>query len=482
MMEQDSTGRFDALLARKPQIVERALIVVAILITWLFLTAPDQAHVALYLYFLPVSISGFYLGRYRSGLMAFFCVVSVATASGVSSEVRQLLHIDDVMALGVWGAVLGLTSILTGTVSDQRQRELNQIAQSHREDTLKDALTGIANRRAFDFELTRRTAELERQETPFALVLIDIDHFKKLNDTYGHPAGDAVIRAVARTLEEHTREMDLVARYGGEEFAIVMPKCGVEEAKDAAERVRRKIESSRFSFQDFRMRLTVSVGLAQALPGESVPELIERVDAALYASKQGGRNRSTLHNGESCIVLGEFPAAVGIDESGDLVAETASVDAFWDELTNLPSRRIFMEDLRRRVAEAQRYHSNLSIALIEIAGFQELLAHEPSVAQKAVCVIGELVCTSMRDADLVARYSLHQFVVSMPSTPMHGAELAADRLQIGVAQSRTVKHNGIPMHLSVQIGLATMQANEDAESLLARAEHAVQAQECNVTS
>ena len=111
---------------------------------------------------------------------------------------------------------------------------------------LSDALTGVANRRAFEYELRRRLTEWNRRNTPLSLTFVDVDHFKKFNDTYGHRAGDAVLCGVARRLRETIRETDLVVRYGGEEFAIVMPDTTLEVAKEVAERARFAIEESRF--------------------------------------------------------------------------------------------------------------------------------------------------------------------------------------------------------------------------------------------
>src|SRR6185503_7619557 len=104
-----------------------------------------------------------------------------------------------------------------------------------------DALTGLANRRAFDDELNRRFAEWQRRKTMFSLLILDVDHFKKFNDTHGHQAGDAVLTGVAATLRQTFREMDLVARYGGEEFAAILPVTNLTEALRAAERARAAI-------------------------------------------------------------------------------------------------------------------------------------------------------------------------------------------------------------------------------------------------
>lgn len=474
MHEIDDSSHVDTILARAPRIVEVSMVVVAVLVTLLLLALPQHWHAVLYLSFLPVALSGFYLGRYRSGVMAFLCVVAVAVATGISNELQQMFEVADALAVGVWGAVLGLTSILTGTVSDERKRHLKQLSESHRQDTLKDALTEVANRRALDNELRRRSAELERKHTPFALVFIDIDHFKRFNDRYGHQAGDAVLRGVAQTLDEITREMDLVARYGGEEFAIVLPNSSVREAKDAAERARRKIEAHCFTFQGVRrMKITISVGLAQAIESECVAFLVKRADTALYSSKQSGRNCSTFHNGESCEPFGKSLSRVAVEESINLVVDSSPVDAYWDRETNLPGRRIFIDDLRRQIAVAQRHKTDLSIVLVEIDDFHDLHNDAPDVARNVIAVIAELTRAAMRDADMVARYSLNQLAVSMPLTPLDGASIAADRVRTWIRECQAVNDKAISIRTGVRFGIAEIQPNEEAVPLLERAQLAI---------
>lgn len=463
-------NQLDKHLAQKPLVVEVATLFVAAGITWLLVALPRHWYVALFLYFLPVSLSGFYLGRYRSGVMAFLSVVAVVIVLATSSDWRSANELGDFLAVAVWGAVLGLTSILTATVTEERKQQLDKLSESHRTDTLKDALTEVANRRAFDYEVTRRIAELQRHDTPFALLLVDIDHFKKLNDTYGHLAGDAVLRGVAQTLEETMRELDLVARYGGEEFAIVLPNTSIEVAKDAAERARQKLEASRFTYQDLRLKVTASIGVAPAIESESSDALIDRADTALYTAKQSGRNCSTFHDGTKCSPFGQLRSQLEIEESCNLVVDSSAVDAYWDRETDLPSRRVFVDDLRRRVSEAQRHDKDLSIALVEIDNFQTMQENSPHEAQKALAVIGQMVCEIMRDADLVSRYSVSQLAVSMPSTPLAGAVIPASRLRKSLSECQSIKRNVGGMELGFRVGVVELHAGEDAVSLLERAQ------------
>lgn len=170
-------------------------------------------------------------------------------------------------------------------------------------DVLQDSLTKLANRRAFDFELNRKMIEWERQRTPVSLLLIDIDHFKMVNDRFGHPAGDSVLNNVAEIIRQSTRKMDLPCRIGGEEFAVILPVTRSCESNQAGERIRSQVESSIIRTDVAAIRLTVSIGIANAMKGDDASLLVRRADTALYAGKQRGRNCSTLHDGTKCVAI-----------------------------------------------------------------------------------------------------------------------------------------------------------------------------------
>jgi diguanylate cyclase (GGDEF)-like protein len=160
-----------------------------------------------------------------------------------------------------------------------------------------DSLTGLPNRRSFDDELDRRLAEFRRRGTPLSMLLIDVDLFKRFNDKYGHLIGDRVLRLVAQTLQECTRDSDLVARFGGEEFAVILPDTSSEIANLAAERIRSAIESKEMMIDRQLLKVTVSGGVSQAHEGDVPTTLIERADVALYRAKEAGRNLTYWHDG-----------------------------------------------------------------------------------------------------------------------------------------------------------------------------------------
>ncbi len=172
--------------------------------------------------------------------------------------------------------------------------------------TRVDALTGLYNRRYFEERLTEEFVRSTRYRSPLSLVMMDIDHFKKLNDTYGHPFGDEVLRQVARTIKGKLREVDFVARYGGEEMIALLPETGPKEALGACERVREAIASLQLEFraQDGShklVRCTASLGVA-SVPSKSLPvmeELMRVADVCLYEAKAAGRNCVRQYQDES---------------------------------------------------------------------------------------------------------------------------------------------------------------------------------------
>ncbi len=161
-----------------------------------------------------------------------------------------------------------------------------------REETLRDPLTGLFNRRFLDESLERELARTRRDNLPLALLMIDIDHFKQLNDTYGHPAGDEIIRRVGGLIQSRARSGDLPCRYGGEEFLLVLPNMTLATAVERAEEWRVAFANDWTVIGNHAVAVTVSIGVA-VFPchGGSARALIEAVDQALYAAKRGGRNR-----------------------------------------------------------------------------------------------------------------------------------------------------------------------------------------------
>jgi diguanylate cyclase (GGDEF)-like protein len=167
------------------------------------------------------------------------------------------------------------------------QVELEAANARLHEMTITDSLTRVKNRRAFDDRVQHEFALAVRHNLPLSLMMLDADHFKSFNDTFGHAEGDAMLRAIATTIQANIRATDMVARYGGEEFAVILPNTGLEDTKLLAERICRAVEA----MESPKRKITVSIGIAS-----KTPELLNRdnffslADEALYCAKSKGRN------------------------------------------------------------------------------------------------------------------------------------------------------------------------------------------------
>jgi len=373
------------------------------------------------------------------------------------------------------------------SAEDKLQEQAHQI-ETHAADALTDALTEGANRRAFDAELARRSAEFQRRGTTFCLLMLDVDHFKKFNDTHGHQAGDEVLRGVARVLRVTSREMDVVARYGGEEFAVIMPSTTIREAKAAVLRICQRVADSQFAFNGKSLKVTISGGLAEVAAKDDDANLIKRADEALYAAKNGGRNCGYLHDGTTTSPIqsqaptcGVSPAveakpAAAVPKPASQPAQDVSNDPFrTDVQTGLPNRTAFFEEVRRRAAESTRYDSKLSLMLVKVSTLQKY-ADRPTdpTAELILRTVSQFLTAGMREMDMVARYQNDTFAVLLPGTPLTQSITVAERLRAAVARC-PLRGKDFELQVSVSAGIAEVVRNDDSTSLLKRAEAAVQA-------
>jgi diguanylate cyclase (GGDEF)-like protein len=181
--------------------------------------------------------------------------------------------------------------VLDITQRKRAEREIHLLATT-------DSLTGIANRREFTAILSKEMGRAKRYATPMSLVMYDVDYFKRVNDSFGHDVGDAVLRAITGIAKDNIRADDVEARWGGEEFMVLMPQSDLQAAVNAAEKLRLAIASHDF---DKAGRLTVSFGVAEFEPQDDLNSLLKRVDDALYRAKELGRNRVEALSGEAVI-------------------------------------------------------------------------------------------------------------------------------------------------------------------------------------
>lgn len=186
--------------------------------------------------------------------------------------------------LGAAGGITALVLVLANLTVGRYQRQLEEMATT-------DKLTGLANRQAFELIADQMLRSARRRKVPISAVVMDIDHFKEINDGHGHMVGDAVIKMVASATAENIRESDSICRWGGEEFLILMSDCDAAAAAEAAETIRRAIATHVMNVDRKTITVTASFGVAQYQEGEPQGHFIRRADDALYAAKASGRNR-----------------------------------------------------------------------------------------------------------------------------------------------------------------------------------------------
>lgn len=366
---------------------------------------------------------------------------------------------------------------------------------AHRTAARTDGLTGVANRRAFDSELAERCDDAFRSGAPLSLLLVDIDHFKRVNDVYGHTAGDAILRGVAAALRESLPAGCSLARYGGEEFAVVLPGIFIDHAVRLADELRENVASSMFRYEGQVIRVTISCGVAQQLPQEHWSVLIQRADAALYASKQAGRNRTHWHDASELrqsLPLG-MHASPAAERTVDLDRGNAEEAAPLDtQGTSRRSRGIpgvargnwcdsstFFWYLRQRIAEWRRGGEPFTVFAIEVDQAADIKNRYGSRALHFIQRAQLLhLDASLRDMDVVGRLVDSRLAVVLPRTPLDEATPLLSRLIQGADRFAYPVGTDL-LEYSVSIGLAGLLTDDDASQLVKRAEEALaEAQRC----
>ncbi len=223
-------------------------------------------------------------------------------------------------------------SLAEGALADQAKRIAHTLNEAR-----TDALTGLPNRRMFDEELARRHAEWFRYGTTYSLLTFDIDHFKKFNDTYGHQAGDDVLKHIARIVGHTLRETDLLARVGGEEFAVLLASTTGRDSHAAADRARAAVEAAEVEYEGQLLSVTISCGLAEPYEAESEVDILKRCDEALYMSKHAGRNRVHFHDGWRCVPITRSPRRRQSEDATSEIQLSAACDALRQRLLEVTS-------------------------------------------------------------------------------------------------------------------------------------------------
>ncbi len=325
-----------------------------------------------------------------------------------------------------------------------------------------DSVTGLANRRAFDDEIQRRFAEWQRRRTPFTLMILDADNFKKINDTYGHQTGDEALRQIGQVITDSSRQMDFRCRYGGDEFIVIMPDSGTQEARTAAERIRKAIESITIEAGGQSLHLTCSVGVARIGANDDAARLVRRADEALYKSKDAGRNCGHWHDGNESLPL-----------SSDGPNSASSPAPL---IETLADRQAFVDALSRRLPESQRFGLPLSIIELRVANYTTLCeTYGEADARTTLDAVAAFTQLALRQVDLLARLDDGEFAVLLPGSTRTEANQIAKRLHMSAANCDARLHNE-KVHIDVTHGIAEFRPNDTAESMMARARLAADAE------
>jgi diguanylate cyclase (GGDEF)-like protein len=236
-------------------------------------------------------------------LHAYGLLQAIATDLDTASRVDKIVYLNKLLfatgvllATALFFGVFFIYPLIRRQATEEGKLRAMTVSLSARSETLEhaaltDGLTGMQNRRYFDDALKEYLEEFRRIEKPVGLMILDLDHFKQVNDTHGHDVGDEVLKAVAGCLKGMTRYHDVVARLGGEEFAVVTPNMDAELLSKFAERIRKAIANMSVLSGNVRLKITTSVGLAVWDRKETAEDFYRRADRQLYEAKRQGRNR-----------------------------------------------------------------------------------------------------------------------------------------------------------------------------------------------
>ncbi|PLX68258.1 MAG: sensor domain-containing diguanylate cyclase [Denitrovibrio sp.] len=234
-------------------------------------------------------------------LCIYGCPLGATLKDGKEREAKVYLHHKDghrvPVSVGVTAIyndnrdIIGAVEIFTDVTSSL---DLIKEMEKLKEEVFTDALTQVGNRKYADNILEQRLSDWNTFKAPFSLYFIDADHFKNVNDTYGHTAGDSVLKMIARSIMAAMRPFDSVCRWGGEEFIVVVPNIDSNNVEPIGERIRMLIESSWLDYEGEKIRVTASIGCSTVTDVDTVEDIIQRADRAMYQSKENGRNMMTI--------------------------------------------------------------------------------------------------------------------------------------------------------------------------------------------
>jgi diguanylate cyclase len=337
-----------------------------------------------------------------------------------------------------------------------------------------DQLTKITNRRAFDEELRSCVLEFQRSSKPFSIMMLDVDHFKKFNDTHGHLAGDEVLKFVAQTLKSQAKDSEVVARYGGEEFVLVFRGETVAACRERADQLRGSINQGSITFEGKELRVAASAGIAEIGIGEDEKSVIRRADEALYASKKAGRNCAHWNNGRQNLPVVP-PVTEELAQKQEAAPEPPRVAHPRVALYEVRfSDYNFSPNLDRLVAEWKKTGQPFSLAVCAIDGYDDLReAHGDHVLRLVTDAATSAVTSCLREKDHMAGFNGGSFAISLPETEIQEAAVMADRVRR--TMERVYVPNGILPRFTASVGVAQVIEGNDSSRIFDRAQRALDA-------
>jgi diguanylate cyclase (GGDEF)-like protein len=460
--------------------------------------------------------------------------LAVRMAKDANAHGRQVHEISNELTSVKWSdveSVVGAVARLVQANQQLEQRmneaetrlgEHSRALETYVVEARTDALTGLPNRRFLDAEIARHSADFQRHETPFSIILLDLDKFKRINDEFGHLVGDEVLRTIASVLQRCLRGIQRVSRFGGDEFLVTLPATSVEEACRVAEDLRQSTGQTRFHFQEKDISVTFSAGVAQLLAGEQTQSFLNRADQTLLVAKRNWRNAICWNDGHEVYrirdaelalpagpaiatesareLCGQEQSSAPLDDSvatapqgpgpisaaGDLERPAAalprrhaenSMRVACDSTSPMPPlacdrSRMFLL-VRQRLAEWKRGGSEFAVLLLRMNDCNHPAGpDERASAEDTAQIVRRMLSANLRDMDIVGNYAPGCLVLLLPQARLCDAAIIAERLIQATGQIVLSSNSGSE-GISVAAGIAEVRQADDAIRLFQRAEAAL---------
>jgi diguanylate cyclase len=342
-----------------------------------------------------------------------------------------------------------------------QQRQLHDVTSAVK----TDSLTGLMNRRGLDDELAATILRFQQKGRPSTVLLLDVDHFKRFNDTHGHMVGDLALKRLADVLLSQARESDIVARFGGEEFVVVFGGARLSTVVARAEAMRTAIGQAMIAAGDKELRITASAGLAELTTGDTAEGLLKRADEALYAAKLDGRDCCYTHEVDRLQRFGASEATGGGEPATSSPHSRAeSVEIAADQFADTT----FVGQIARRVAEWRRGGTTFSVVLARVDFPRGEEQPSDEARRTAMRIVQQFARASLRDMDLLTRWKDDGLAILLPGSLVTDAAGVAGRLRSAITKHEMpVPHGGLK--LSLCAGVAEVIEGNDAQRVLRRA-------------